>query len=174
MVRGILKRMFTVFGSLVVGEMLSMPGVLATPGQGFSAVTITKGHFDEFDVRNHEFPAGPGGPETELWRSMQATQGPSDVYVQDNTWQPGGYTGWHTHPGHSLIIVTKGTITAYEGDDPCTPHVYTVGQGFVDRGGDHVHLIANETGEEAKTVAVQITPAGGARRVDADAPPACQ
>ena len=52
------------------------------------------------------------------------------MYVQSNVWQPGGSTGWHTHPGHSLIIVTAGTVTAYEGDDPdCTPHVYTAGDG---------------------------------------------
>jgi hypothetical protein len=57
--------------------------------------------------------------------------------VQNNVWQPGGTTGWHTHPGHSLIIVTAGTVTAYEGNDPdCTPHVYTQGMGFVDPGGD--------------------------------------
>ena len=52
------------------------------------------------------------------------------VYIQSNTWaaaQPGQTvpnTGWHSHPGHSLIIVTSGTLTDYEADDPtCTPHV---------------------------------------------------
>ena len=48
--------------------------------------------------------------------------------VQNNLWVPGGSTGWHTHPGHSLIIVTAVTVTAYDGDDPsCTPKTYTVG-----------------------------------------------
>jgi hypothetical protein len=57
----------------------------------------------------------------------------------------GGTTGWHTHPGHSLIIVTAGAVTAYEGNDPsCKPTVYTVGMGFVDPGGGHVHNIRNE------------------------------
>ena len=49
---------------------------------------------------------------------MQKTKGASDLYVQSNVWAPGGTTGWHTHPGHSLIIVTAGTVTAYDGDDP--------------------------------------------------------
>jgi hypothetical protein len=30
--------------------------------------------------------------------------GASEVYVQNNVWAPGGSTGWHTHPGHSLIF----------------------------------------------------------------------
>jgi quercetin dioxygenase-like cupin family protein len=109
-----------------------------------------------------------------VWVSLQKTKGTSDVYVQNNVWVPGGSTGWHTHPGHSLIIVTAGTVTAYEGDDPsCEPTRYTVGMGFVDPGGDHVHLLRNETSEEARTVAVQVIPAGAGRRIDAPAPAAC-
>jgi hypothetical protein len=75
-------------------------------------------------------------------------------------------TGWHSHPGHSLIVVTAGTLTAHEGDDPtCTPHVYTVGMGFVDPGGGHVHIIQNEGSVVAQTIAVQIVPAGQPRRI---------
>jgi hypothetical protein len=48
-------------------------------------------------------------------------------------------------PGHSLIIVTAGTVTAYEGDETsCTAKEYTVGMGFVDPGGEHAHLLRNE------------------------------
>jgi hypothetical protein len=96
------------------------------------------------------------------------------VYIQSNVWAPGGHTGWHTHPGHSLILVTSGTVTAYEGDDPtCTPHVYTQGQGFVDHGGDHVHIIRNEGPVEARTMAVQLVPAGAGRRTGVPAPGNC-
>jgi quercetin dioxygenase-like cupin family protein len=65
--------------------------------------------------------------------------------VQSNVWQLGGSTGWHTHPDNSLIVVTAGTVTNYERQDPdCKPHVYTQGMGFVDPGGGHVHTIQNE------------------------------
>ena len=105
---------------------------------------------------------------------FQKTKGPSDLYVQSNVWAPGGTTGWHTHPGHSLIIVTAGTVTAYDGHDPsCTPHVYTAGMGLVDAGGDHVHVIRNEGSVEARTVAVQLIPAGATRRIDADGNAGC-
>ena len=44
---------------------------------------------------------------------------------------------------------------------------------FVDEGGDHVHVIRNEDAVEARTVAVQLIPAGAQRRIDAPANAAC-
>jgi hypothetical protein len=70
--------------------------------------------------------------------------------------------------------VTAGTVTVYEGDDPsCTPHQYSAGMRFVDEGGDHVHVIRNEDAVEARTIAVQLVPAGATRRVDAEGNPNC-
>jgi quercetin dioxygenase-like cupin family protein len=43
--------------------------------------------------------------------SAQETERMSDIYVQSNVWAAGGSTGWHSHPGHSVIIVTAGTVT---------------------------------------------------------------
>jgi len=146
--------------------------VSATAAGGFSSSTLALARLGEINVFNHFPPDQAGAMDT--WRSWQGTKGMSDLYVQTNVWSAGGSTGWHTHPGHSLIIVTKGTLTAYEGDDPgCTPHVYTAGMGFVDPGGGHVHLIRNETGEEAAGVAVQIIPADQPRRIDAEDPGNC-
>jgi hypothetical protein len=75
------------------------------------------------------------------------------------------------------VIVTAGTVTVYDGDDAtCTPHVYTAGtadNSFVDIGGGDVHLIRNETGAVAKTMAVQLIPQGADRRVDAPDPGHC-
>lgn len=150
---------------------------LATPQSGFSGTTIATGRFGEIDVFNQLLPPEAThqlGQKPDIWLSWQKTKGASDAYVQNNVWQPGGSTGWHTHPGHSLIIVTAGAITAYEGNDPdCKPHVYTQGMGFVDPGGDHVHNIRNEGTTEARTVAVQLIPAGATRRIDADNPGNC-
>jgi len=149
----------------------------ATPPSGFTGTTIALGRLDEFRVHNEAVVAGAASSdpdEPDLWRSIQRTRGLSDLYVQSNVWAPGGTTGWHTHPGHSLILVTAGSVTAYEGDDPsCTPHVYTAGMAFVDPGGGHVHVLRNEGAVEAQTIAVQLIPAAAARRVDASPNPAC-
>jgi hypothetical protein len=150
---------------------------LATPASGFVGTTLALGRLGEIDVFNHLIPERDTGLDEHnrnIWLSWQKTKGLSDLYVQSNVWQPGGSTGWHSHPGHSLIIVTAGTVTDYESDDPtCKPAVYTQGMGFVDPGGDHVHNIRNETGAPASTIAVQLIPAGAQRRIDAEKPANC-
>jgi hypothetical protein len=150
--------------------------VHATPAAGFVGTTLALGRFDDIEGLNHAIPTDPppGRHRDDIWLSLQKTKGLSDLYVQNNVWQPGGSTGWHTHPGHSLIIVTAGTVTAYDGHDPeCKPHVYTTGMGFVDPGGDHVHIIRNEGTVVASTIAVQLIPADATRRTDAPDPGNC-
>jgi len=150
--------------------------VQATKAVGFSGQTVVKGTFGDIDVFNHITP-----PEfwqllhrSDVWLSWQKTKGDSDLYVQSNTWQPGGTTGWHSHPGHSLIVITSGTVTNYESDEPgCPAHVYQAPATFVDAGGTHVHMVRNETGAVATGYAVQLIPAGATRRIDAEQPANC-
>jgi quercetin dioxygenase-like cupin family protein len=147
---------------------------LATTAEGYKSTLLAVGRFGEIDVSN-SIPHGQKTEDTvQLWLSLQKTNGLSNVYVQSNVWAPGGSTGWHSHPGHSLIIVTAGAVTDYEGHDPdCKPHVYKTGMGFVDPGGDHVHILRNEGDVEAKTIAVQLIPADAARRIDVADPGNC-
>jgi cupin domain len=153
--------------AVVVGAMAYAGTVQATPPAGFTGTTIAKGLYEEIDVHNVN-------PPPDYWQAKLKTKGMSDLYVQSNVWQPGGSTGWHTHPGHSLITVTAGEVTAYDGDDPtCAPKVYTVGMGFVDAGGDHVHVLRNEGAVEARTITVQLIPAEAIRRIDAPDPGNC-
>ena len=157
--------------SLAVAVALAMytGNVLATPGSGFSGTTLAKATYGAIFSHVHTIPA--------YWDELISTKGASDLYVQENTWQPGGSTGWHTHPGPSFVIVTQGSVTAYDGDDPaCTPHVYTAGtanNAFIDPGDGHVHLIRNETDAVATTIAVQLIPQGAVRRQDAPDPGNC-
>jgi predicted metal-dependent enzyme (double-stranded beta helix superfamily) len=166
-----------VFSGVILGAALYVGSIHATPASGFTGTTIAVGRFEDIEVSNHVFlQEGLLGsrPKKNLWLSFQKTKGSSDLYVQSNLWTPGGTTGWHTHPGHSLITVIAGTVTAYDGHDPsCTPHVYTAGMGFVDPGGDHVHVLRNEGSVEARTIAVQLIPAGATRRIDADGSSSC-
>ena len=141
----------------------------ATGASGFTSTTLALGRFGNIDVFNSYVPPNvqKDDDEKKAWISLQKTKGDSDLYIQSNVWQVGGSTGWHTHLGHSLIIVTSGAITAYEGDDPtCTPTVYTQGMGFVDPGHGHVHIVRNEGTVAATAIAVQMIPAGTTRRID--------
>jgi quercetin dioxygenase-like cupin family protein len=153
----------------VLGVAVYAANVLATPATGFTGTTLAKATFGELYSHVHTVPA--------TWSEKIQTKGDSDLYVQQNTWQPGGSTGWHTHPGPSFVIVTQGSVTTYDSDDPaCTPHVYTANtpdNAFVDPGDGHVHLIRNETSAVAQTIAVQLIPAGATWRVDAADPGTC-
>src|SRR5262245_7320937 len=173
---------------VVSGFYLANTGLATTANAGFKATTIATGTFDGIDVFNHatkdSLPVGFDGHE---WMSLQKTKGKSDLYVQSNTWAAVNpmsgtiaSTGWHTHPGHSLIIVTSGTLTEYEGED-CTRRVYTFVAGqpaptLIDPGDGHVHLIRNEGNVAASSVAVQLVtfdPVKANRRIDAPAPANC-
>jgi quercetin dioxygenase-like cupin family protein len=139
--------------------------VLATPQSGVTTSTVAKSAFDEIGINAHTLPASE-------WQARLKTQGHSDVYVVSNKFAPGGTTGWHSHPGPSLIFVVSGTISNYHGDDPsCTPDTYSAGSGFVDAGGDDVHMLRNNTGSAAETVAVQLLPKDAPRRVDVPTAP---
>lgn len=137
---------------------------LATPGTGVTTSNVSVGRFNEIGAHTH----------VDTHKASIRTKGPSDVYVVSNVFAPGGQTGWHTHPGPSLITVKSGTITVYDGDDPtCTPTVYPAGTGFLDPGDGHVHVLRNEGSVTAETIAVQILPEGATRRIDAPDPGFC-
>ena len=163
---------------LAVAAVAAYTGtVLATPATvpGFSSTTLAKATFGE--ISSHVQTKDP-----QFWNEVIKTEGSSDLFVQQNTWDPsacGGCipsTGWHTHPGPSFVIVTQGTVTEYHGDDQtCTPHVYSANgtNAFIDIGGGTVHIVRNESGAVAKTIAVQLIPAGAVRRQDAPDPGNC-
>jgi quercetin dioxygenase-like cupin family protein len=164
-------------GAIVAVTALHHAGrASATTPEGYKSTSLAVGRFSEIDVLSHSIPTNLANARqrTSVWLSLQKTEGLSDLYVEQNVLQPRGSTGWHTHPGHSMIIVTLGTVTAYEGDDPaCRPHVYKEGMTFVDPGGEHVHIIRNESDSAAQTIAVQLIPAGSTRRIDAASPGNC-
>jgi quercetin dioxygenase-like cupin family protein len=149
----------------LIGLAVYAGNVLATAQSGFTAAQQWKGVFGEIDVKTNNFL-----PHQVKIKTKEA----SDVYVTRNAIAVGGQSGWHTHPGPSLIMVTAGEIMAYEGDDPtCTPTRYRAGEGFVDPGDGHVHLLRNESGAPAETVAVQFLPQGAMRRIGTPAPGNC-
>ncbi len=96
-----------------------------------------------------------------------------DVAVQRIVFQPGGQSGWHTHPGPVFIQVVAGVMTFYESDDPeCQPIVRSAGEGYLDLG-EHAHIARNESGAVAENLVTYLVPPGAALRNDADTPGNC-
>ena len=163
-----MKKLFGGAGVAVVVVLAVAAVAFATSSSGFSTEQLSVGRFDEIDVKTNE---------SHPHRVKVQTKGDSDVYVVRNTVQPGGHSGWHFHPGPSLITVKEGTATFYDGDDPtCTGHDYTAGTGVIDDAADptHVHLLRNNGDVPLVTVTVQIVPAGAQRRIDAPDPGNCR
>ena len=98
----------------------------ATPPSAISFTPVGRATLPAFDIKRKDKGID--------WRFDLETDQPIDVATQVVTFQPGGFSGWHTHPGPVFFTVKTGTLTVYEGDDPqCTPLVFPAGTGAVRR-----------------------------------------
>lgn len=133
----------------------------ATPGRGIVSTSLVGPTlFDEIDTE----------AETDDWEIELRTKGLSDVYVTHIKVAPGGFSGWHSHPGPSIIAVKAGTATFYDDCDGAeTPHVYPAGTGFVEDAGC-VHILVNEGNVDLEVIVTQIVPRGAPRRIDENDP----
>jgi len=140
--------------------------VEATPPSGIAFTPIGRATVPEFDVRRRfrvpREDAEHGNKKDKVWKlELEATQS-IDVATQVVTFQPGGFSGWHTHPGPVFFTVKTGTLTVYEGDEPsCTPIVFPAGTGAVEAGtSTHIHMVRNETGSIAEALVTYLVPVG--------------
>ncbi len=53
-----------------------------------------------------------------------------ETLFQQLTIQPGGYTGWHTHPGPTFVAVAQGEGTLYHAMPGCPSYKYGRNTGF--------------------------------------------
>jgi quercetin dioxygenase-like cupin family protein len=141
---------------------------LATPNFGVltNNVVARAGFADPIDIK---FKVGPGDQEVIHVSNAQ------DTVMQQVVIAPGGYTGWHTHPGPVLVLVKAGALTLYSSDDPsCTGRTYTAGQAFIDKGQGHVHIGRNEGSENLEIWSAYFdVPPGQPFRIDAPSPGNC-
>ena len=70
-------------------------------------------------------------------------KGPSDVLQTQLIFQPGGATGWHTHPGPVVVVIKSGALTEIHSNG-CTT-VHPAGSVFFEEAGV-VHNALNQTG----------------------------
>ena len=110
---------------------------------------------------------------TPLMSCGQATA--CDTAYQQLTIPPGGYTGWHTHPGPTFVAVAQGEGTLYHGMSGCPSFKYAVGAGFM-QPPTEVHNMRNEGTTPLVLWAFYALPPGTANtaiRVDQPQPAEC-
>ena len=150
---------------------------VATAPSGVTFTVLSRATVPEFDARRRfrEPKTDTSHHGSKTWKiELEATR-MIDVVTVLFTVQPGGHSGWHTHPGPALFTISAGTLTMYEGDDPsCTPHQFPAGTGSIEAGtSDHIHLLRNETTTVAQTVVTFLVPVGAPIRTDLPDPGNC-
>ena len=98
-----------------------------------------------------------------------------DTAYQQLTIPPGGYTGWHTHPGPTFVAVAQGEGTLYHGMSGCPSFKYATGAGFM-QPSTEVHNMRNEGSTPLVLWAFYALPPGTANaaiRIDQPQPAAC-
>lgn len=144
----------------LVGAGLFASAALATPGLLAVGSTPVRGTIAE-----------PVKVEIDGLLKLK-TKGSIDIADQTITLQPGGHTGWHSHPGPVLVVVKSGTFTLYDGNDAdCEPQVFTTGQAFVDEGGGHVHIGRNQSDAIVELSVTYLLPVGAGPRTDVSPAP---
>jgi quercetin dioxygenase-like cupin family protein len=146
----------------------TMAGPMFTMGSGSSSTLLGRAAFSDDAKKKIDVKRTTGD-----WRMELKSKPAFDVAVQSITFQPGGQSGWHTHPGPVFIQVVSGTMTFYQADGKkCTRTVRTAGQGYLDLG-EQPHVAVNETKEPAQNVVTYFAPPGAALKIDADKPADC-
>ena len=98
-----------------------------------------------------------------------------DIVVTENSFAPGGFSGWHSHPGKVVVAVQRGAITIYRASDPaCAGTTHEAGSVFVERPNDAYNAV-NESATTAAVVNVTYfgVPEGGSVRIDMPKPDQC-
>jgi quercetin dioxygenase-like cupin family protein len=151
--------------------------VEATAPSGVTFTVLSRATVPEFDARRRfrQESDDMDRRRSKTWKiELEATRR-IDVVTVLFTVQPGGHSGWHTHPGPAIFTVRVGTLTMYEGDDPsCAPQLFPAGTGSIEaENSGHIHMLRNETGSVAETIVTFLVPVGAPIRTDLPDPGNC-
>jgi quercetin dioxygenase-like cupin family protein len=146
--------------------------VLATPGSGTTGVVAARAAFA--DVVDLKFSIR----DDYQGRDNIQVRNAGDTVMQQITFAPGGFSGWHSHPGPAIVLIKSGELTFYDGDDrSCTGRTFSAGQALIDPGQGHVHFALNQgtTPAEVWVTYFDVPPGTGGTgvREDAAAPGNC-
>lgn len=138
----------------------------ATPAVGFIVNQILASGFAIDGISQHvQINKNPDGTVTP-WQLQLQVQGDTDYYSQHLVLAPGGYSGWHSHPGLLVGTVKSGQVDFYTAD--CQKH--TIGPGQVYTENDEVHAISNTGPVDADLYISYLIKHGAPRRREESAP----
>lgn len=126
----------------------------ATPPSGLTNIPLARGT----DVSHGTIPLQAG----------------TDVAMAQISVNPGGFAGWHSHPGGAIIIVKEGTLTVYRAiGSQCRTEQYSAGQAFIERPGEVDNVLNTGSVPYVLYVTFPGVPPGAATRTDEPDPGTC-
>jgi quercetin dioxygenase-like cupin family protein len=138
----------------LIGVTVYVGNVLATNPSGLVNVTLARGT----DVSAGSIPLRVG----------------TDVAMAQITVDPGGSSGWHSHPGGAIIVVKTGTLTVYRSvGSQCQTTSYSAGQAFIERPGEVDDVLNTGTVPYVLLVTFPRVPQGDSARIDEPDPGTC-
>ncbi len=129
----------------IVALLLTATAVLATPSSGVAPVDLARGTSAAAYTITHTANR--------------------DIMTQTLTFVPGATTGWHTHPGPVVVIVSSGTMSFWDSMD-CALETYTAGQALIVPGETMFDLVRNDAAVPLVLVVTYYNvPVGGAQTI---------
>lgn len=148
-----MRRRLLIVGMFTLAIGLAVAGfAIATPGAGAVSVELGRETIPKFTAHSTN----------------------RDIVVTELSFAPGGFTGWHSHPGKVIVGVARGEVTLYRGNDPsCAGTTYKAGDVWIEHPGI-VHDARNEGTTAAVVNATYLGVAvGGSFRIDEAQPTNC-
>jgi len=131
--------------------------VSATPPSGQNPSGLAVGRLD-------------GPLEINIDRIKFQTKGDTDIAMFTVTYDPGGFSGWHKHPGILFVVVKAGVVTRTL---DCMSRTYHVGDSFVESDKQPSGEVRNASATDPAVLSVtQVVPHDSPRRTDTN-PPTC-
>jgi quercetin dioxygenase-like cupin family protein len=129
--------------------------VLAGPPIGFSSTILSDGRI-------------ANATEINANGVKYASPNNARVIVQTGDFVGGGTSGWHTHPGLTVVTVTDGSVTNHTG---CAAAVtYSKGQSFVEPPNTPIDVDNASATLAAHVIAALVVPDGMLPRTNVNAP----
>jgi quercetin dioxygenase-like cupin family protein len=180
-------------GAVIAAVTFGTAQALATPGSGAVSTYVARGPVSQSVVIGEPKTATATktvkvrvGRKTVRKRvsftyqtvTPLMTCGPSttcDTAMQQLTIAPGGFTGWHNHPGPTFVSVAQGEGTLYHDMAGCPATKYATNAGFM-QPPTEIHNMRNEGSTPLVLWAFYALPPGTATaaiRIDQPQPAAC-
>jgi quercetin dioxygenase-like cupin family protein len=147
------------WATVIAGLAVVVAGVTAAPGGATPPSGLTN------------VPLALGTNDTDGTIPLQAG---TDVAMAQITVNPGGSSGWHSHPGGAIIVIKEGSLTLFRSvGAKCEINTFSAGQAFVERPGEVDQVINTGTVPYVLFVTFPRVPHGAPARTDEPDPETC-